>query len=292
MPAGPAAMSAAHVVLIPRCGGEHRTGPTGLVPGSADLGVLADPSTDRRAVETFPEHLFAEWAALGIADPQELRALELEAIDDYRRARHVRHCRTRRNRFHPCNFRLCRSCARIKAARYAWTLVDDVRQMSLPSAFLFGIWSRGLADLGPTIDAFHAALAILRAPRAFRDLLPKVSGLIEASLAAHGHAFLVHGHLVADSCPDDEELSDMDQMFRGNVGGRVAFVRVHPALPDVDPRNCVGLAKYATKWATWCPKPGGPAAGGVSLRVLHALSIGLHDRQLPVRCGVTSRGRR
>ena len=279
MPAGQAAVSAAHVVPPPQVLADVRAGQE-----VAGLVGRVGAALSGKGLQTFEHQKSIEDSA----DRNLARAIEMIELRDIRRAEAIMRCGLPRYPGGPswrCRRKLCPECDRRLASRFASTVERDIMSMCTASLTLFFIRSRGLDDVGRTLRIFREALGRLRRRKAFALTLRKGTGVLETMLTDDMHAFLVHAHLVLAGRLIDDEVLRLDAAWCALIGCRSGGVGLNPDRPYVDTKDCGALARYISKSSTWCPKP-----GSLEPRALEALKAGLHGKQLLVRWGLGGRG--
>lgn len=230
------------------------------------------------SAETIETSCPMEW--LRLIDPQEARAIELEAIGDDKRARSIRECVSPLEEYgYTCRDRRCPSCSARKAAKYAARAVKVIRDMRRPKLLLVTLCSLGLDDLRGTIAELRRLLTLLRRKR-LRSVRVAI-GCIEPQLSRKGARWTPHLHVVVDV--DALPFAVLRDEWRALTNGRGTFdadSRIH--LRGVDPRNPYALARYLFKSTDACPPP-----GTVAPEVLSVLwgRQGIHGAQLPVWWG-------
>lgn len=212
-------------------------------------------------------------------DPQEARAVELEALGLYIKAERVRGCRSPLQEYaRTCKVRGCPGCAARTALGNRTAVVEAIRGMRRPVLVLVSLASRGLHDLRATMRELRALLQKLR--RARLRSARAATGLLEPKLARRANRWIPHAHLVLD-LPTELSWAHEAREWRRLTVGRGSF----KPDPAVDVRSPEALALYITKGSDACPPP-----GTLAPVLLNLLWAGIHGLQLPINWG--SHGRR
>jgi hypothetical protein len=184
-------------------------------------------------------------------DPQEVRALELEAAGLTIKAQRVRECGIGRGvrAIRTCKIRGCPRCAaRTRAAMMPW-IHASLAKMKKPRVGVLNILSKTKKGLGRALDVMHESLANLR--RCMKRLgIVRVVGAIEAVITKDGKRWNAHVHIVLDC--RRAALRRLRKFWKKATAGRGHFV-VHDEEFVQDPG---GLGNYMSKVDSWCPAPG------------------------------------
>lgn len=221
----------------------------------------------------------------GLDDPQELRALELEALGYHRDATRIRACGAEPFPKQMCKIRLCPSCATDRATALYRKALSAMRRMSARTLCLVTVVSTDLLDLRETIDVFRSSFTALRRRRCFRTVRGAV-GMIEPKLSADRRRWSVHAHPVLDVAIPDLDVALNDTTWQALVErkGRAGSFSLNDDRPNVDDGSIHAVARYVTKSTDVAPSP-----GTMSLRHLDILRSNLRGVRLPILWGVRAR---
>lgn len=207
-------------------------------------------------------------------DPQEERALELEALGEHRRADAVRRCGARQPGYSPrtCKRRECPNCALRRSIVHARSIEADIMRMANPMVFLLTYPSGGLHDLGRDMREFRHALTKLKRSKRFAGVL-SASGVLEPLLAKKKRNWALHAHLVLDV--SNLDLAEVARIWKTLTGSHGTFA---PDSRSPTPVSIRRLANYITKPNTWCPLP-----GVMDLWTYELLRIAIRGRRMLIR---------
>lgn len=212
-------------------------------------------------------------------DPQEARAVELEAAGLDRFAPAVRLC----GRFGPfgaryCRYRLCPGCAARRSRENAERFLLAIRGMKAPATLVATFSTLGPWDLAAAVHSLRASLVRIRRHRSFASV--RAVGSIETKRASAGVRWNVHAHLVID--PGSVDSLSAARAWHVLTDGR-GTLQQDPSGPV---RDVAALAWYIAKADGWCPPP-----GVLSAKELELLHYALRSRQLTLSWGATARAR-
>ncbi|MFI5299486.1 MAG: hypothetical protein ACHREM_15445 [Polyangiales bacterium] len=213
-------------------------------------------------------------------DLQAEQARVLRQLGAHRRAKHVAECGTHTipgRGLITCGFRDCPRCCAENHRRYAATLRAKIARIERPLVALLTLCSLHRRDLAATISRLRKLIATLRRRRCFA-MVTRAAGALEPHLAAGGHRWLAHVHLVIDTCDSFDEPT-VKRAWRALTGARGRFsLDADPAL-----RTIAGFARYVTKIADWLPLD-----RAMSLADRRTLRAAIKGRRVLVSWGVAA----
>jgi hypothetical protein len=186
-----------------------------------------------------------------VADDQELKALELEAMRLFTQGKNVRECGFYRNR--TCKERACVICAERKSAVDAAKVKRAYARFRHAHLITLALPSEGLFVLGQTLVQLRNGLTIWFRRAAVGKVIRGAVGQIEPKLGNRRTVWACHAHLVVDSLVADPDFGEA-----GDVWDRLTSGRGSLLLPEGGSRvrSVEDAARYCTKRQDWCPDPG------------------------------------